>query len=144
VSHCLQSVYLEEFSVKGLMKTTIFVAITIAALGAVGITTAIISSGIPVHAQGIGGGPQTITTSGHTTITNCPSTGVICSQSGHTTSTTQFGTGVSSSTDSGNIKSGDGSGGGHASCTTSGINTGPTCSKCVGSAGFQQVVCPKQ
>ena len=46
MSQRLQTVYLEEISVKGLMKTTIFVA-----LGAVGITTAIMSSGIPVHAQ---------------------------------------------------------------------------------------------
>lgn len=39
---------------KRLIKTTIFVAITIAALGAVGITTSIVSSGITVHAQPAG------------------------------------------------------------------------------------------
>lgn len=45
------------------LSRMIFVAIAIAALGAVGVTTSIMSSGIPAHAQ------ATYSQSGHSTLT---------------------------------------------------------------------------
>ncbi|HXX98897.1 MAG TPA: hypothetical protein VEL11_17525 [Candidatus Bathyarchaeia archaeon] len=51
------------------MKTAIFVAITIAALGAVGVTTSIMSSGILAYAQ-------SYSQSGHSTLTS-PAPGTV-------------------------------------------------------------------
>jgi len=94
------------------MKTTIFVAITIAALGAVGITTSIMTSAIPVQAQ-------SFSRSGHETLTGNAFTG-----------------GPSTHTFSGHIDAGPGqSGGGSISVTTSGSQV--TVNKCVGSPGFK-------
>jgi|SRR5215831_17063456 len=91
----------------------IFVAITIAALGAVGVMTLIMTSAIPVQAA------QPLGQSGHTRITGNAFLGE--------TSTTTF---------SGHVNGGPGqSGGGLKSVTTTGSQV--TVNKCVGSPGFK-------
>src|SRR5215469_1575608 len=123
------------------MKTTIFVAITIAALGAVGVTTSIVSSGIPVYAQGGPGAPQCAANNQHappgTMCTNGPQPEGSLLTDGRTTSHVG---GVLFS-DNGNIA---GSGGGSVSGTACSGEGGPGCqttlTKCVGSPGFQTAV----
>jgi len=66
------------------MKTTIFVAITVAALGAIGATTSIMSSGIQAYAQL---GQSSFSQSGHTTGSCGEIGGATCTTSGHTTLT---------------------------------------------------------
>jgi len=117
------------------MKTTIFVAIAIAAFGAVGVTTSIVSSGIPVHAQlpppgGGGCNAPTICTNGQQ-----PPGSLVTS--GRTTATVGGGP-ISASGHA------DGSGGGSVSAIPCGGESGPGCqptlTKCVGSPGFQATI----
>ena len=114
------------------MKTTIFVAITIAALGAVGVTTSIMSSGIPVHAQA---GTQCPPTAPHGTVcTNGQQSQGSTPASGGGAGRTTITVGEGPFSASGNVA---GSGGGHESGTTCGIAGGCPPTKCVGSLGFQ-------
>ena len=113
------------------MKTTIFVAITIAALGAIGATTSIMSSGIPAYAQ-------SFSQSGHTTGPCGEIGGVTCTTSGHTTQTCSFAAGCTF-TSSGGFSNPSGSGGGRVTITTS--SSGETTCTANGSPSFKATAC---
>ena len=90
-----------------LMRTTIFLVLAVAALGAVGVTTAIMSSAIPAHAVeqcSIRGSTQ-YCTGGYG---NGPTSG-IHGEGGH--STTNLNTGEFTASGGGNNPGGGGSGG---------------------------------
>jgi hypothetical protein len=110
------------------MRTTF--VIILAALVAVGVTTAIMSSGVPVYAQSTASSTQ----SGHSTLTTT------CTTAGCSTTSTR--SGYQSESSSGDGVNFSEKGGGHSTVTINPDGTFTT-NKCVGSPVYKaQNFCP--